>query len=134
KTIDVKTRPINVMGKIVQLFYLDGLVNNLEIIGVLDKILSLPTNGDSSDLPTLIYNNINHKDAKIISTIEEVYEQVLNGVLVLIIDGFNRGVIAETRSFPTRSINEPDLEKVIRGSHDGFTESLNQNISLVRRR
>ena len=134
KAFDIKTRPIKVLGKLVQLYYLDGMVNNLEVIGVLEKILNLPSNSETEDVATLIYNNITHKDSKFIKTVEEVYEHVLNGVLVLVIEGSKEAVIAETRNFPTRSISEPDLEKVIRGSHDGFTESLNQNISLVRRR
>lgn len=134
KTFDIKTRPIQVIGKTMQIYYLDGLVNNLEVIAVLEKILSLSIDGEPNDISELIYNNITHKDARFINTIEEVFEHVMNGVLVMLFEGVNRGVIAETRNFPTRSINEPDLEKVIRGSHDGFTESLNLNIALVRRR
>ena len=134
KAFDIKTRRIKVLGRDVQLYYLDGLVNNLEIIGVLEKILGLSSEDQAVDVPMTMYNNITHKDAKFIETIEEVYNNVLNGVIVFIISGHNQGLIAETRNFPTRSISEPDIEKVVRGSHDGFTESLNQNISLVRRR
>lgn len=135
QALDVKTRPIKVMGKDIQLYYLDGMVNNLDIINILDKILGLPTEvNEEVDLSLIIYNNITHKDAKFIKTIEEVYNEVLSGVVVFLIEGSTRAVTAEARNYPTRSINEPDLEKVIRGSHDGFTESLNHNLAMVRRR
>lgn len=42
--------------------------------------------------------------------------------------------IAELRNYPGRSPEEPDNEKVIRGSRDGFTEGISQNTALVRRR
>ena len=35
---------------------------------------------------------------------------------------------------PGRSPEEPDNEKVVRGSRDGFTENIIQNTSLIRRR
>lgn len=42
--------------------------------------------------------------------------------------------IAELRNYPGRSPEEPDNEKVIRGSRDGFTEGISQNTALIRRR
>lgn len=42
--------------------------------------------------------------------------------------------IVETREYPTRSVNEPDTEKTIRGSRDGFTENIIINMGLIRRR
>lgn len=42
--------------------------------------------------------------------------------------------VAELRDYPGRSPEEPDNEKVIRGSRDGFTESISQNTALIRRR
>ncbi|KPN96460.1 MULTISPECIES: spore germination protein [Lysinibacillus] len=42
--------------------------------------------------------------------------------------------VAELRNYPGRSPEEPDNEKVIRGSRDGFTEGISQNTALIRRR
>lgn len=42
--------------------------------------------------------------------------------------------VAELRNYPGRSPEEPDNEKVIRGSRDGFTEGIMQNTALIRRR
>ncbi|MEK5231305.1 spore germination protein [Lysinibacillus sp. FSL K6-0232] len=42
--------------------------------------------------------------------------------------------VAELRDYPGRSPEEPDNEKVIRGSRDGFTEGISQNTALIRRR
>ena len=42
--------------------------------------------------------------------------------------------VVETRSYPSRSIDEPDTEKTIRGSKDGFNENIIINVGLIRRR
>jgi len=42
--------------------------------------------------------------------------------------------VVETRSYPSRGIDEPDTEKTIRGSKDGFNENIIINVGLVRRR
>lgn len=42
--------------------------------------------------------------------------------------------LAEFREYPGRSPEEPDNEKVIRGSRDGFAENVIQNTALIRRR
>ncbi|UQW98491.1 spore germination protein [Rummeliibacillus sp. G93] len=42
--------------------------------------------------------------------------------------------VADLRSYPGRQPEEPDNEKVIRGSRDGFTENIVLNTALIRRR
>ena len=42
--------------------------------------------------------------------------------------------VVETRNYPGRSVGEPDTEKTIRGSKDGFNENIIINVGLIRRR
>ena len=37
----------------------------------------------------------------------------------------------DVRSYPGRTPEEPDNEKVVRGSRDGFTENIVQNTALI---
>ncbi|HEY8444680.1 MAG TPA: spore germination protein, partial [Bacilli bacterium] len=134
KAYDVQSRPFTIFNKKIQMYYLDGLVDNLEIIGVLNQILDLPQDVSNQNYFEIIYNNITHKTVLIVDKINDIYDHVLSGVIVLIIEGCNQALAIETRGYPIRSIGEPDLEKVVRGSHDGFTETLNINIGLLRRR
>ncbi len=43
-------------------------------------------------------------------------------------------MLVDAKNFPVRSTEEPDLERVVRGSRDGFVETLLTNVTLVRRR
>lgn len=58
----------------------------------------------------------------------------MGGECVLYIDGEPTALAIEVRNFPARGLQEPSLEKVVRGSRDGFIETLMVNVSLVRRR
>lgn len=40
----------------------------------------------------------------------------------------------ETRAYPNRGIENPNIEKSIRGSHDSFSENILFNVGLIRRR
>ena len=59
---------------------------------------------------------------------------VLSGVAVLLLEENDYALTIEVRKYPTRGISEPKSEKSVRGSKDGFTESINDNIGLLRRR
>ena len=71
-------------------------------------------------------------------TKEEDWNKMLTGVLsggtALFIDGESSVLMIDAKTFPARGPEEPSLEKVVRGSSDGFVETLMVNISLVRRR
>ena len=59
---------------------------------------------------------------------------VFSGKTLLVVDGWPGGILMDVKQFPTRSIEEPDTSRVLRGSHDGFVENLMQNAALLRRR
>lgn len=65
---------------------------------------------------------------------ETILQNVLSGPSALFIDGFAQAILIDVRTYPARSIAEPDLERVTRGSRDGFVETLLFNANLIRRR
>ena len=59
---------------------------------------------------------------------------LLAGASVLLFDAYPVAFITDTRDIPTRSAEEPDADRVLYGSRDGFTELLKTNVALLRRR
>ncbi|MDR3270441.1 MAG: spore germination protein [Peptococcaceae bacterium] len=68
-----------------------------------------------------------------ISTLDEVAEQFLQGNTILLIEGSVKALALKSDGWEKRAIQEPTSEIVIRGSREGFVESLAINISLLRR-
>ena len=59
---------------------------------------------------------------------------LLSGIFVLLIDGYDKALLIDSRTYPARGVEEPEKDKVLRGSKDGFVETLVSNTALIRRR
>ena len=55
---------------------------------------------------------------------DRIIDAVLMGQSVLIVEGEPEAILIDLRHYVARGPEEPDLEKVVRGSRDGFTETL----------
>lgn len=65
---------------------------------------------------------------------DAICKNIVSGPTALFLNGCAQAVILDVRSYPARGIEEPDMEKVTRGSRDGFVETLLFNTNLIRRR
>ena len=116
------------------LMYYDGLINskliNEDIIFPLLKVESL---GDDP-ISTLVSQNLTINEVKRTKKVKDIIEDVTYGDTILFIDGIDEALILNSKNFQTRSVTEPESERVMLGPREGFNESLLTNISLIRRR
>ncbi len=82
----------------------------------------------------LSQNALGISDATFFSTIEEAADGLLTGETILFVDGFAQAVKIPDDGYPRMSLSEADSEKVIRGSNEGFSDSVKQNAALIRKR
>ncbi|WP_455721466.1 spore germination protein [Agathobacter sp.] len=68
-----------------------------------------------------------------LDTVEEAAQAMLTGDAVLFVDGYEQALKLSDQGYPSMSLQETDSEKVIRGSNEGFTDSIKVNTALVRR-
>lgn len=93
------------------------------------------TNDDIiKDLQLYMNSKVGYIQAELCNDWQAITKHILSGPSVLFVDGFSQAIIIDTRSYPTRSVSEPETEKVTRGSKDGFVETLVFNSALIRRR
>lgn len=86
------------------------------------------------NLQTYIRARLGYAQTSLSDSWEDIIRAVLSGPSALFVDGFDHAVLIDVRTYPTRGMAEPDLEKVTRGSRDGFVETLLLNANLIRRR
>ena len=72
--------------------------------------------------------------AREVETIDEVWGALVRGNSVVIFDSTPRALVCATQATVRRAIDEPPAETVIRGPREGFIESIQINIALVRKR
>ena len=77
---------------------------------------------------------IGYAQASLCDSWDTILRNVLSGPALLLIDGFAKGILIDVRTYPTRGMSEPDMERVTRGARDGFVETMLLNANLIRRR
>ena len=100
----------------------------------MEKLQEVETLDGISGVDELLRRYITVCDAGTSRDRMQAVTDVFAGKTLLIIDGFSGGILLDAKTFPTRSVQEPDAGKVLRGSHDGFVESIMENAALLRRR
>lgn len=76
---------------------------------------------------------LNINEAQVLSNLEDMVTLVLSGETLILFDGYDEGLICNTRGWAHRGIDEPETESVIRGPRVGFTEILRFNTAQIRR-
>lgn len=134
-SFDVLLREFKIGRKKVAFIFLDGFANGEVIIYIMQTLLDakqediVPNPLEKITLKMLPYGEITFVD-----NLEEAANEVLGGPLIFLIDGEKKFIILDIRQYPGRQPEEPDIEKVTRGSRDGFVETLLFNVALIRRR
>ncbi|MCI9338082.1 MAG: spore germination protein [Lachnospiraceae bacterium] len=86
------------------------------------------------DIVRYMDGKLGYAQASLSDSWEDIVRSLLSGPAVLLIDGFDRAILIDARTYPARGIAEPDLERVTKGARDGFVETLLFNANLIRRR
>lgn len=123
------------------LLFIDGLVDKSTIDRDILRPLLIEVRLTSpqqrirkKDRFSLIKNSLASAESKEADTFDEVVDAVLSGETALLVDGFPTALIAGTRGFETRGVQEPLTEAVVRGPREGFSENLRTNTTLLRRK
>ncbi len=85
------------------------------------------------DLALYMQAKIGYAQVEMVSDVDTILKQVLSGPVLLMVDGFDQALLIDVRTYPTRSIEEPDTEHITRGSREGFVETMLFNANLIRR-
>ncbi|WP_246942345.1 spore germination protein [Bacillus pinisoli] len=135
-SFDIGIRKLKILDTEVYLLFLTGLCDTSFILSIVRELLFVneTDKGNGKDPFKLIENHINHQQVEKVKNLDEVVDKLLSGLVVFLVEGENEGLTVDVRSYPGRTPQEPDTEKVIRGSRDGFTENIIVNTALIRRR
>ena len=136
KSFDVLERIFTVHDTTFYLYFLDGFAKdtNLEYVrrdmNNADKTLYKQL----TSAKELAEKTISSIEVSIDNDMDHLVSAVLMGQTVLLGPNLSDALIIDLRTYPNRSTEEPEKEKVLRGSHDGFIETLVCNTVLIRRR
>ena len=134
ENFDIISREFTVGGRRACLYVIDGM-NKDEILERLMEFFyeireaELPGEPEAFSRSLLPYGEVSLLDNR-----DTIVTQLLSGSPMLLVDGYAKAFAVDFRTYPARSVEEPDKDKVLRGSKDGFVETIVFNTALIRRR
>ncbi|WP_339249914.1 spore germination protein [Sporosarcina sp. FSL W8-0480] len=134
ETFDATAKTVHLWGMPVMMFYINGLIDGQTLTTLLVEMQEgFEKNDENKDDPEWFLNYFPYYALEDVDERDTLLTSILSGLVGFILpNGF--AFVADLRSSPGRNPEEPDTEKVIRGSRDGFTENIIINTALVRRR
>lgn len=136
KSFDLVERKVVIGGHAGRIYFLDALTNTEKCQLLLNQLLQIShkTMAQCSTSQEFLEKAFPFIAASCESDVDKAIHFLYSGLTALVLDGFDKIILADTRLYPKRSVAEPEKEKTLRGSKDGFTESIMENIGLIRRR
>ena len=134
ESFDIIRRDMKIGGKASVFYYIDGFVKDEAMLKIMDSFLSVTEQDMSEDAESFIQEHVPYVEVDLAADFDQVLRNVLSGAAALFIDGYAESVIIDCRTYPARSVDEPEKDKSLRGSRDGFVETIVFNTALMRRR
>ena len=131
ENFDIIERRLQVAERGVCFFYVDGFVKDGEMQRVMQYMLSQKKLKSVDE----VLEGLPYVEVEKSSDAEDIVRSVMSGQAVMLGESFGDcAIIIDARTYPARSTAEPDSDRVMQGSHDGFVETLVMNTALIRRR
>lgn len=134
ENFDIIYRVIEIGGRNACLYVIDGL-NKDEI---LEKLLEFFYDINPENMPQTAHDFskllLPYGEVDLPDDTDKIVTMLLSGVPILFVDGYDKVLAVDFRTYPARSVEEPEKDKVLRGSKDGFVETIVFNTALIRRR
>lgn len=127
---DITIRNVTIKDKTINIFYIECLINKTLLSQNILAPLCELEKADSKE----IYSKLAITELSQPKTKAQVQSEILNGAVVVFIEGDTTIISSNIAGYSTRAITEPPTSQVAKGPREGFVEDMHINISMLRRR
>ena len=133
-SFDLVYRVIHVGEREACIYFVDGFCKDELMQKMLQYFMDITKKEMPADAHEMSKCCVPYVEVDLKDKWDDIIVSLLSGVFVLFIDGYTQAILIDSRTYPARDVSEPDKDKVLRGSKDGFVETIVFNTALVRRR
>ena len=131
---DVVYRVVNMGGKEACIYFIDGFCKDEVMQKLLQYFMDMKPEDLPKDAHEMSKKGIPYVEVDMSDEWESILYSFMSGVIILLVEGYEKALLIDARTYPARSVSEPEKDKVLRGSKDGFVETVVFNTALIRRR
>ena len=133
-SFDIVSRQITIGGRDACMYLIDGFCKDEMMQKFLQFLMEIKAEDMPGDLEGMTRQFMPYVEVDIQQDFDQIIYFILSGTFALFIDGFDQCILIDARTYPSRSVEEPEKDKALRGSKDGFVETIVFNTALIRRR
>ena len=131
---DVVYRTLCIGGRTACAYFIDGFTKDEVLLKIFQIWESMKPEDMPEDAHGFSKQYIPYGEVGLVDSSDSMIVQLLTGITCIFIDGYSSCLTIDCRTYPARGVSEPEKDKVMRGSRDGFVETLIFNTALIRRR
>lgn len=134
ESFDIIQRDIIIGEKKSTFYFIDGFTKDETMQKIMSGFFMLKKDDMPSTATGFSKMALPYVEVDVIADFDLIVKNILSGVTCLFIDGYEACLAIDCRTYPARGVEEPDKDKSLRGSRDGFVETIVFNTALMRRR
>ena len=134
KNFDLVYRVIKVGGRDACMYFIDGFCKDELMQKMLQYFMDIKEDELPKDAHEMSKKYIPYVEVDLQDDWKQIIYFIMSGVFALFIDGYDKCLLIDSRTYPARNVSEPEKDKALRGSKDGFVETIVFNTALIRRR
>ncbi len=134
QNFDVVHRTMSIGDKDACMYLIDGFCKDDLLQKILQYFMDMKPQDVPKDAAGLVKSYIPHIEVSTETDYSKLLVSLLSGMFVLFVEGYEQAILIDTRTYPARSVEEPAKDRALRGSKDGFVETIVFNTALIRRR
>ncbi len=136
-SFDIIKKEMKIGDAQIVMYYIDGFVKGESLQKLLTYMVSVKEFGQNrpGDAKNFADMHVTAAEVDVTDSLDTVVLMVMSGCTAFFCDKFDaNALIIDLRTYPARGTEEPENDKVMRGSRDGFVETLIFNTAMIRRR
>lgn len=133
-SFDIVQRDIIIGEKKSTFYFIDGFTKDETLQKIMSGFFAIKKDDMPSTATGFSKLALPYIEVDVIADFDLIVRNLLSGVTCLFIDGYEACLAIDCRTYPARGVDEPDKDKSLRGSRDGFVETIVFNTALIRRR
>lgn len=131
---DIVYHTLTIGGRSACIYFVDGFTKDEILLRLMQDFSSIKPEDMPKDPHDFSKQYVNYGETGLEDEEDQILIQLLSGLSCMFIDGYEKCITIDCRTYPARGVTEPEKDKVLRGSRDGFVETLIFNTALIRRR
>ncbi|MBQ3528710.1 MAG: spore germination protein [Clostridia bacterium] len=137
ENFDLIKRTLNIANTKCVMYYVDGFIKAESMQKLMMHLFSVKDLGDKSRDAAKQFadTSLPAVEVDVQNSIDALTVAVLSGCTAFLCEGFGpNALVIDMRTYPARTTSEPENDRVMRGSRDGFVETMIFNTAMIRRR